>query len=117
MTGAEALPGDYSGQSFSKLSLVTLRPCISIAPAIGSSPLGAGFGAIQIDDFKFQFLQQPYGWPAEKVTIDMPSITNIPPRTFRALPNLGEGPPTRARSGMKMTSSRVSFCVSSLCKR
>ncbi len=87
MTGAEALPGDYSGQSFSKLSLVTLRPCISIAPAIGSSPLGAGFGAIQIDDFKFQFLQQPYGWPAEKVTIDMPSITNIPPRPFRALPN------------------------------
>jgi len=26
-----------------------------------SGPL---LGAVRIDDFKFQFLQQPYGWPA-----------------------------------------------------
>jgi arylsulfatase len=38
---------------------------------------GAQLGAIRLDDFKFQFLQQPYGWPGEKVTTDMPSITNI----------------------------------------
>ena len=34
-------------------------------------------GAIRIDDFKFQFLQQPWGWPGEKIQTDMPSITNI----------------------------------------
>jgi arylsulfatase len=38
---------------------------------------GAALGAIRLDDFKFQFLQQPYGWPGEKITTDMPSITNI----------------------------------------
>jgi arylsulfatase len=34
-------------------------------------------GAIRIDDFKFQFYQQPFGWPGEKVTTDMPTIVNI----------------------------------------
>ncbi len=38
---------------------------------------GAQLGAIRLDDFKFQFLQQPFGWPGEKVTTDMPSIANI----------------------------------------
>jgi arylsulfatase len=38
---------------------------------------GPQLGAIRMDDFKFQFLQQPYGWPGEKVTTDMPGITNI----------------------------------------
>jgi arylsulfatase len=38
---------------------------------------GASLGAVRIDDFKFQFLQQPYGWPGEKITTDMPAITNI----------------------------------------
>jgi arylsulfatase len=38
---------------------------------------GASLGALRIDDFKFQFLQQPYGWPGEKLTTDMPSIVNI----------------------------------------
>jgi arylsulfatase A-like enzyme len=38
---------------------------------------GPHLGALRIDDFKFQFFQQPYGWPGEKVTTDMPSITNI----------------------------------------
>jgi arylsulfatase A-like enzyme len=38
---------------------------------------GANLGAVRIDDFKFQFLQQPYGWPGEKVTTDMPGIVNI----------------------------------------
>ena len=38
---------------------------------------GAQLGAIRMDDFKFQFLQQPYGWPGEKISTDMPSITNI----------------------------------------
>jgi len=38
---------------------------------------GANLGALRIDDFKFQFLQQPYGWPGEKLTTDMPTIVNI----------------------------------------
>ena len=38
---------------------------------------GALMGAVRIDDFKFQFLQQPWGWPGEKIDTDMPSITNI----------------------------------------
>jgi arylsulfatase len=38
---------------------------------------GPTLGALRIDDFKFQFYQQPYGWPGEKTTTDMPTITNI----------------------------------------
>jgi len=37
----------------------------------------AQLGAIRIDDFKFQFYQQPFGWPGEKVTTDMPTIVNL----------------------------------------
>jgi arylsulfatase A-like enzyme len=38
---------------------------------------GPQLGAIRIDDFKFQFFQQPYGWPGEKLTTDMPTIVNL----------------------------------------
>jgi arylsulfatase A-like enzyme len=38
---------------------------------------GPNLGAVRLDDFKFQFLQQPYGWPGEKVTTDMPAITDL----------------------------------------
>ena len=38
---------------------------------------GPRLGALRIDDFKFQFLQQPYGWPGEKVVTDMPTIINL----------------------------------------
>jgi arylsulfatase A-like enzyme len=38
---------------------------------------GAQLGAIRIDDFKYQFLQQPWGWPGEKIVTDMPTITNL----------------------------------------
>jgi alkanesulfonate monooxygenase SsuD/methylene tetrahydromethanopterin reductase-like flavin-dependent oxidoreductase (luciferase family) len=34
---------------------------------------GPNLGAIRIDDFKFQFYQQPWGWPGEKTTTDMPT--------------------------------------------
>jgi arylsulfatase A-like enzyme len=37
----------------------------------------AQLGAIRIDNFKFQFLQQPYGWPGEKTPTDMPTIVNL----------------------------------------
>jgi arylsulfatase len=38
---------------------------------------GPQLGAIRIDEFKFQFFQQPWGWPGEKVTTDMPTIINL----------------------------------------
>ena len=54
---------------------------------------GPSLGAIRIDDFKFQFLQQPYGWPGEKVTTDMPGITNIRQDPFERFSTLrGESP-------------------------
>src|ERR1700756_255779 len=47
---------------------------------------GPHLGAIRIDDFKFQFYQQPYGWPGEKVTTDMPTIVNIRQDPFERTP-------------------------------
>jgi len=38
---------------------------------------GPHLGAVRIDDFKFQFFQQAWGWPGEKTTTDMPMLTNI----------------------------------------
>jgi arylsulfatase A-like enzyme len=60
---------------------------------------GPTLGAIRIDDFKFQFYQQPFGWPGEKTTTDMPTIVNIRQDPFERTPatrgetlnNLGGG--------------------------
>jgi arylsulfatase len=49
---------------------------------------GPTLGALRIDDFKYQFVQQPYGWPGEKVTTDMPTITNIRQDPFERTSNL-----------------------------
>jgi len=38
---------------------------------------GPRLGALRVDDFKYQFFQQPQGWPGPKVETDMPLITNI----------------------------------------
>jgi arylsulfatase len=38
---------------------------------------GPQLGALRVDDFKFQFYQQPQGWPGPKITTDMPGIVNI----------------------------------------
>lgn len=34
-------------------------------------------GAIRIDDFKYRFIDQPDGWSGEKVTLNMPTMTNL----------------------------------------
>lgn len=47
---------------------------------------GPHLGAVRIDDFKFQFQQEPYGWPGEKVATDMPSIVNIRQDPFERTP-------------------------------
>ena len=49
---------------------------------------GPHLGALRIDDFKFQFFQQPFGWPGEKVTTDMPSIVNIRQDPFERTPSI-----------------------------
>jgi len=49
---------------------------------------GPQLGAVRIDDFKFQFFQQPCGWPGEKVTTDMPTIVNIRQDPFERTPAL-----------------------------
>jgi arylsulfatase A-like enzyme len=49
---------------------------------------GPHLGAVRIDDFKFQFIQQPWGWPGEKITTDMPTIVNIRQDPFERLPNI-----------------------------
>jgi arylsulfatase len=38
---------------------------------------GPILGSLRMDDFKFTFIQQPYGWPGEKITTDMPIMTNL----------------------------------------
>jgi arylsulfatase A-like enzyme len=49
---------------------------------------GPALGAVRIDDFKFTFFQQPWGWPGEKTTTDMPSLVNIRQDPFERTPNL-----------------------------
>ena len=49
---------------------------------------GPHLGAIRLDDFKFQFFQQPYGWPGEKTTTDMPTIVNIRQDPFERTPSI-----------------------------
>jgi arylsulfatase A-like enzyme len=49
---------------------------------------GPHLGAVRIDDFKFTFFQQPWGWPGEKVTTDMPTLVNIRQDPFERTSNL-----------------------------
>jgi arylsulfatase len=49
---------------------------------------GPMLGAVRIDDMKFQFIQQPYGWPGEKITTDMPVLTNLKWDPFERFPML-----------------------------
>jgi arylsulfatase len=48
---------------------------------------GPHLGAVRIDDFKFQFYQQPWGWPGEKTTTDMPTIVNLRQDPFERTPS------------------------------
>jgi len=58
---------------------------------------GPHLGAVRFDDFKYQFYQQPYGWPGEKTTTDMPTIVNIRQDPFERTPQMrGQTPGTGA---------------------
>jgi len=48
---------------------------------------GPKLGAVRIDDFKYQFYEQPFGWPGEKVTTDMPTIVNLRQDPFERTPS------------------------------
>jgi arylsulfatase len=50
---------------------------------------GPHLGAVRIDDIKFQFYQQPGGWPGPKVTTDMPTMVNIRQDPFERTPSIG----------------------------
>jgi arylsulfatase len=47
---------------------------------------GPKLGAVRLDDIKFQFIQQPQGWPGPKVTTDMPGLVNIRQDPFERFP-------------------------------
>lgn len=47
---------------------------------------GPHLGAVRIDNFKYQFYQQPWGWPGEKLTTDMPTIVNLRQDPFERTP-------------------------------
>lgn len=54
---------------------------------------GPNLGAVRIDNFKYQFFEQPNGWPGPHVTLNMPLLYNIRQDPFERTPiqNLGEG--------------------------
>ncbi len=51
---------------------------------------GPQLGALRVGDFKFQFFQQPQGWPGPKVTTDMPTMVNIRQDPFERTPSIGQ---------------------------
>jgi arylsulfatase len=48
---------------------------------------GAALGALRLDDFKFTFYTQPWGWLGEKLTTDMPGMVNIRQDPFERTPS------------------------------
>ncbi len=75
---------------------------------------GASLGAVRIDDFKFTFFAQPWGWPGEKVTTDMPDNGQHSPGSVRAHAEYSRRVvSTRALAAIPMTSSPASSGASS----
>ncbi|MGO4706498.1 arylsulfatase [Microvirga sp. 2MCAF38] len=58
---------------------------------------GPALGAVRLDDMKFTFFEQPWGWPGEKVTTDMPTLVNLRWDPFERTPqNRGQSTNTGA---------------------
>jgi arylsulfatase len=51
---------------------------------------GPKLGAVRLDDFKFQFYQQPQGWPGPKVDTDMPLMVNLRQDPFERTPSISQ---------------------------
>jgi arylsulfatase A-like enzyme len=56
---------------------------------------GPSLGAVRVDNFKYQFYDQPDGWPGAKVETDMPKIYNIRQDPFErtSILNFADGAP------------------------
>jgi arylsulfatase len=50
---------------------------------------GAKLGAVRLENMKFQFYDQPNGWPGAKVVTDMPLMYNIRQDPFERTPSIG----------------------------
>ena len=50
---------------------------------------GPRLGAVRIDEMKYQFLQQPQGWPGPKVSTDMPVLVNLRQDPFERFSMIG----------------------------
>ena len=48
-------------------------------------------GAVRIGDFKYLFVEQPDGWPGQKVRVNMPKIVNIRQDPFERTPQTDWG--------------------------
>jgi arylsulfatase A-like enzyme len=53
----------------------------------------AELGAVRVDNFKYQFYEQPNGWPGPKVPLSMPLLYNLRQDPFERTPiqNYGQG--------------------------
>jgi len=60
---------------------------------------GPHLGALRIDDFKFQFFQQPGGWPGPKITTDMPGMVNLRQDPFERTPSINSESPNNSSFG------------------
>jgi arylsulfatase A-like enzyme len=49
---------------------------------------GPSLGAVRIDSYKYTFFDQPWGWPGEKLTTDMPVVVNLRQDPFERTPNI-----------------------------
>ncbi len=47
---------------------------------------GPKLGAVRLDEMKYQFFQQPQGWPGPKIVTDMPGLVNIRQDPFERFP-------------------------------
>jgi arylsulfatase len=49
---------------------------------------GPHLGAVRLDEMKFMFFQEPWGWPGEKINTDMPTLVNLKQDPFERTPGL-----------------------------
>ena len=73
---------------------------------------GPHLGAVRMDDVKFVFYQQPWGWPGEKITTDMPMLVNLRQDPFERTPSLRGSLRTTAPGATGTTSTPASSGVS-----
>jgi arylsulfatase len=72
---------------------------------------GPQLGAVRVDNFKFQFYEQPEGWPGPKVPFDIPNIYNLRQDPFErtAIVNYSEGAPAYFNSFLGREAWRFVF--------